>query len=113
MVRLDFMAGSIHNRKTPPGSRSDQQPATTPWPPGLTERDQAAIAFWSEQYGRTITTEELYEVRHNFLGFYRLLIKLDQRRRRQQASDTEESDGEIDDAIQGDVDEVGQGVLPG
>lgn len=74
------MTGSSDNRSEPNG---DSRPhhAKQQRPVGLDARDQAALAFWSNKYGRAITTVELYEIRSNLSGLIKLMIKIDNRNR--------------------------------
>jgi len=48
---------------------------------GHEAHDQRALHFWSEQYGRLISTEELMEIRRNISRFVKLILKLENRNR--------------------------------
>ena len=73
-VRLAIEPGSSDNRRSP-NSGPPQVEATD----GPGARDLAAITFWSEQYGRPVSRDELVEVRHNLKRLIGLMRRLEHR----------------------------------
>ena len=60
--------------------RYRQQPGLVPLSEMVRDRapisDEEALAFWSKQYGRPISKQELFEIRSNIREFFRLLAKI-------------------------------------